>query len=405
MSKREYAEEINRMIPETPAVFKQAMWQTLEQIAASAPKEEQQEMKHLFNKRRALVFALAAILLIATVAVAATQWHIFDTLSFLTGASPTNADKVMQGDLYQTTHNNVEITVKEAGYDGKTLFIQYSYRMLDVDKKLGMFADEYKGTADYGTEGIQEEEMQLLTDHHVGWWIDHLWIDGKCVDMPNNSGANTSGSEVPGEIVQTEYWRLDNESIQLTGQVAISLPIGERQSVMDYSVKDHPEKYGSDGTLLLPEQGMVTFTLDTADTLSQVRYEHPNIPVKGENVTAQCSEVCYSPLLTYITLKLEGDAGAIAAYKAENGEGFMAEDGTTMLWEYGGVDVFGDWVNSLALVDGNGEMIFPDHSGYNGCGSEWAEFVYPHIENMPDELYLAPMDGGSANMEQAIKVK
>ena len=407
MSKREYADAIGRMIPETPAVFQQAMRYTLDSIAASAPKEEQQEMKPALNRRRALIFALAVILLLATVAVAATQWHIFDSLSFLTGASPTNADKVMQGDLYQTTVDNVEITVKEAGYDGKTLFIQYSYRMLDVDKKLGMFADEYKGGSDYGMEGIGEEEMQLLADHHVGWWIDHLWIDGKCVDMPANSGATTTGSETPGEIVQNEYWRLDNESVQLSGKVAISLPIGERQSVKDYYIKEHPEKYDTDGNLLLPDKGIATFMLDTADILSQVRIEHPNIPVKGDNVTAQVSEVCYSPLMTYITLKLEGDADAIAAYKKENGDGFYSEDGTTLLWEYGGMDVFGNWISSLELVDQSGKRLFPDTYGCNGYSNDWAEFVYPYIDPIPEELYLAPMapEGDAADMTQAIKVK
>lgn len=403
MNKREYADEIERMIPETPDAFKQAMQQTLCEIVASAA--EPQETKLVFHKRRALAFALAAILLIATVAVAATQWHIFDTLSFLTGASPKNADQVMRSDLFQTTINHVEITVKEAGYDGKTLFIQYSYRMKDVDRKLGMFADEFKGSSDYGTEGVGEEDMQLLVDHHVGWWIDHLWIDGKCVDMPNNSGANTGGSEVPGEIVQTEYWRLDNENVQLSGKVAISLPIGERQSVKDYYIKEHPEKYDADGNMLLPDKGIVTFTLDTADILSKVKIEHPNVPVHGDNVTAQVSEVCYSPLMTYITLKLEGDADAIAAYKAENGEGFYSEDGKTMLWEYGGMEVFGDWISTLTLVDGDGTELFPGSYGCNGWGNEWAEYVYPYIDDVPEELYLAPFVDGVANMAQAIKVK
>lgn len=405
MKKRENAEQIDRMIPETPDIFHQAMRQTLDEIAASAPKEERQEMKPILNKRRALVFALAAIMLIATVAIAATQWHIFDTLSFLTGSSPKNADQVMQSNLFQTTVNDVEITVKEAGYDGKTLFIEYSYRMKDVDHCLGMFADAYKGSSDYGTGGIGEEDMQLLVDHHVGWWIDQLWIDGKCVDMPNNSGATTSGSEIPGEIVQSEYWRLDNENVQLSGKVAVSLPIGERQSVRDYAIKEHPEKYDGDGNMLLPDKGIVTFTVDTSDILSKVRYEYPNIPVKGDNVIAQVSEVCYSPLMTYITLKLEGDADAIAAYKAENGEGFMSEDGKTMLWEYGGMEVFGDWISTLELVDGSGKPLFPNTYGCNGYGNVWAEFVYPYIDDMPDALYLAPMNGEEAIMEQAIQVK
>lgn len=342
-----------------------------------------------------LVLAIVLVLATAAVAIAASHWNLFDALNLLTGSAPSTADDVMQSDLYQDTINNVEITVKEAGYDGKTLFLQYSYRMLDVDTP-------------YGTgEGLTElgaEAMEPVYEHGVGWWTDRLWIDGQCLDMANNSGAVTSGSAIPGEIIQTEYWRLDNIDVQLSGKVEVSLPIGERQP--RYFIKEHPEKYDENGNMLLPDKGIVTFTVDASDMLSRVRIEHPNVPVKGENVTAQCSEVCYSPMLTYITLKLEGDPDAIAAYKAENGEGFYSEDGKTMLWEYGGVDVFIDWVNSLALVDGNGEIMFPDHNGYNGCGSEWAEFVYPYIEELPDEIYLAPMDDdGRIDMTQAIKVK
>ena len=407
MKKREYAQALDHMIPETPPLFKQAMKDTLEQIASDARGEAFRPHKPLLGRRRALIFALAALLLIGTAAVAATHWHVFDTLSFLMGASPTHADEVMQSNLCQTTVNGVEITVKEAGYDGKTLFLQYSYRMTDVDTPLGAFAPQYEGSFDYGTGGISPDDLQLLVDRGVGWWIDHLWINGQCVDMPANSGGETSGSATPGEIVQTEYWRLDNESVWLSGKMDISLPIGERQSVRDYSLRDHPEKYDADGNLLLPDKGIVTFTLDTADILSRVRVEHPNIPAKGDNVTAQVSEVCYSPLMTYITLKLEADPDALAAYKAENGEGYYADDGKTLLWEYGGMEVFGDWISTLELVDGNGRPLFPDVYGNNGYSSEWAEFVYPYIANPPDELYLAPMalQGDTADMTQAVKVK
>lgn len=405
MKKREYAAMIDRMIPETPPEFKQAMARSLNDIAQSEPMKAINKAKPTFGKRRALAMALVAALLLATVALAASQWHIFDVLSFLTGASPKNADQVMQGDLLKTTVNGVEIAVKEAGYDGKTLFIQYSYRMPDVTAPLGMFADEYKGSADYGTEGIGEEELQLLYDRGVGWWIDHLWINGQGVDMPANSGASIGGSPIPGEIVQSEYWRLDNENVQLSGKAVISLPIGQRQPLSDYTLKDHPERYDENKMLKLPEQGIVTFTLDTGDTLSRVTYAYPNVPAKSQNVTAQVSEVCYSPLMTYITLKLEGDADAIAAYKAENGDGFYAEDGKTLLWAYGGMEVFGDWVTSLALVDGEGRELFPDTYGNNGYSSDWAEFVYPAIEDPPGELYLAPFAGGAADMTQAVKVK
>lgn len=394
MRKCEYAKAIDGAIPVTPLNVRLAMQQALEDIADKNPVLSAEKRKPVLHKRRVFILVPAAALLIAATAVAATQWHIFDTLSFLTGTQPQTADQLMQGNLAETTVNGVEITVREAGYDGKTLFVQYAYRMEDVDYTFG----ENPG------DEISAEAFQLPEQYNVGWWIDSLWIDGKCVTMPANSGAVTTAGEAAGEIVQTEYWRLDNENITLSGKVDIALPIGECQPLENYQRQKHPEMYGEDGTLLLPKEGMVSFTLDTADILSKVHTEHPNVPVQGDNVIAQCSEVCYSPLMTYITLQLEGDADAIAAYKAENGDGFYGSDGS-LLWEYGGADVFGAWVCSLALVDGTGTVLFPDQSGYNGCGNEWAEFVYPYIEIVPDELYMAPVENGVADMEQAIKVK
>ena len=314
MKKREYAEAVERCIPQTPPVFHQAMSRTLEAIAAQAPAQERAaKVRPALPTRRALAFALAALLLIATAAVAATHWNLFDALSFLTGANPTNADLVMRRNLYQTTINNVEITVREAGYDGRTLLIQYAYRMLDVDTPLGLYREEFAGYPEDQREGILEEDSNLLYEHNVGWWIDQLWIDGQCVDMPGNSGGVTTGTPNPGEIVQTEYWRLDNEGVTLSGTVEISLPIGERQPLEEYMWAEHPEKYDADGNLLLPEKGIVTFTLDTDDILSKVRCEYPNIPTEGETVTARATEVCYSPLMTYITLELEAAPGAVEA--------------------------------------------------------------------------------------------
>ncbi|MEG1775471.1 MAG: hypothetical protein RR367_03115 [Clostridia bacterium] len=403
MDHMNHQQQLADSTPDVPECFHNAVCNTLGSIVAQEARASARcpAAPAAWRGRRTLALALGIALLLGTAAYAAYHWNIFDALRFLTGPAPTNADQMMQSNLAHVMVNNVDISVLESGYDGKTLFIQYAYRMNDVDHPVGQPAQE--GTL--VQDGVRMEDMQLLYDHNVGWWIDHLWIDGKCVDLPNSSGSVTTGSTTPGEIIQTEFWRLDHAEMPLSGKVEIALPIGERQPLENVQLQKHPEMYGEDGALKQPAAGMVSFVLDTADMLSQVRVEHPNVAVRGENVTARVSEVCYSPLLTYITLKLEGDADAIAAYKAQNGDGFYSEDGKTLLWEYGGVDVFIDWVNSLALVNGGGELLFPDAQGYNGCGSEWAEFVYPHIENVPEALYLAPMENGSANMAQAIKVK
>ncbi|MEG0269524.1 MAG: hypothetical protein RR821_04660 [Clostridia bacterium] len=398
-------DQFDQWMPEVPESFHQAMCHTLDSIVAS--EQSQQAAKHsvttsqpLKRKRPIWALALLILLLLGTVAFAAYHFNIFDTLSFMTGPAPKGADQLMQSNLANVTINNVEINVQEAGYDGKTLFLRYSYRMKDVQEPLGIIED---GKI---VDGIGMESTVLLQEHNVGWWIDQLWLNGQCVDMPGNSGAVTSGSAIPGEIIQTEYWRLDNEDVALSGKVEVSLPIGERQPLEDYRLMTHPEKYNADQTLKLPDKGIVTFTVDTADTLAKVRFEHPNIPVKGENVTAQASEVCYSPLMTYITLKLEGDPSALAAYKAENGAGVYSEDGKTLLYEYGGMDVFGGWIASLTLVDESGAPLFSNQGyGCNGYGNVWAEFTYPCLETIPAQLFLAPMEDGIANMAQAIVVK
>jgi hypothetical protein len=68
-------------------------------------------------------------------------------------------------------------------------------------------------------------------DHHVGWCIDHIWFNGRAMNMPENSGAMESGTGVPGEIenhVNTGGWT--TRASLLTGPVEISLPIANARA-------------------------------------------------------------------------------------------------------------------------------------------------------------------------------
>ena len=396
MNSKEFQKQLTSAIPDVPEHFHHRMEMTLDRIVNQEANMKESTKRAICTAGRFSfrAVALAAVLAMMTgaVALAATQWHVFDNISFLTGKeAPKNADSVMQANLYQDTVNNVEITVKEAGYDGRTLLLQYSYRMLDVDKA-------------FGPDGPSEENLQLLYDHQVGWWIDHLWFNGKAMDMPDDSGSVERGTDVPGEIEITEYWRLDNENVKLDGPVEISLPIGERQPLSEYGKKNHPEKYDENGKLKLPEKGVVTFSFDAKDTLSQVKTVRPNVEKALPNVTAKVTEAAFTPLMTYITLDLKVNPEAMAAYIQENGPGCQDENGQ-VIYPYGGMNVFGDWINSLELVDGSGTVLFPDHPGQNSYGNEWAEFLYPYIETVPDALYLAPIMDGVADMSQAVQVK
>ena len=416
MNSREFKEKLTSVTPDIPEHFHLRTERTLENIVLQEAQMKESTRKAIRTagrySTRTVILAAALAVMVCAVALAATQWHVFDSLSFMLGTTPPPAaDSLMQRNLYQDTVNHVEITVREAGYDGRTLLLEYSYRMLDVDTPYGVTAGELFGedlpeglTADMYVEALKGDAQSDLQAHQVGWWIDNFWINGKAVDMPNNSGAVVTGSGVPGEIIHTEYWRLDNEGFSLNGPVQISLPIGERQNLADYSKKNHPEKYDADGSLKLPEKGIVTFTYDAKDILSQVNIIHPEEEKVLPDVTAKVSEAAFSPLMTYITLDLKVNPDALAAFIAENGEGAKNEAGDVM-WPYGGMDVFQDWVCSLELVDGQGKLVFPGHAGQNGYGNEWAEFLYPYLETIPSELYLAPIEGGVADMTQAIVVK
>jgi hypothetical protein len=209
--------------------------------------------------------------------------------------------------------------------------------MPDVDTPLGEYRD-----------GVSEEDMQLLTDRNVGWWIDHLWINGQCIDMPGNSGAVMSGSSAPGELIETEYWRLDNVDVRLSGKVEITLPIGERQSVSDYARATHPEAYDENGLLKLPEKGMVTFTLDTTGMLDKVITVTPDVPVTTPYGTAKVTEASFTPLMTYITLALDADPDVVAAYQARTAWVSTART-ARCFGSTGGADVFNDWIYTLNL--------------------------------------------------------
>lgn len=400
MNKTEFSAQLAFVTPNVPDAFHEAMQKTLGSIVAQERNERINQTarpKRLrLGARRTLALALLIALILATVAVAAFHWKVFDDLWLFKG-TPQNADDLMHSMLHQETVNNVEITIEEAGYDGRSLFLRYSYRMLDVDTPLGMYRTGETGP------GVGEEDLRLLGEHNVGWWIDHIWFNGRCMDMAAGSGGDTSGSETPGELIETQIWRLDKESIFLDGKVEISLPIGERQSLDAYRLKDHPEAYGEDGKLLLPQKGMVTFTLDASDALSRVVTEHPNIETVTPDVTLKVREVCFSPLLTYVYVDLEGNPDSIAAYRAENGEGFYDEEGN-LLWAYGGTDVY-PWVSELTLVDGDGTVLFPDYYGGEGYNDTSAEFIFPYREAWPDELYLAPVEDGKADMTRAVRVK
>ena len=366
-----------------------------------------------YLKTLALLTALAMLMTAGSSVIAENELNILGMIADETGTkAPESAAVLIQPILYQETVNNVEITIQEAAYDGRTLFLQYSFRMLDVDTPLGLTAKEAYGddlpdgvAPDQYVYSMAEGAEDLLYEHNVGWWIDGIWVDGnELEDMPDGSGQYLSGTAVPGELTETDVWRLDNVGVFLEGKVQISLPIGARQDYMEYSRSEHPEKYDADNRLMLPENGMITFEFDAGDILSGVQVIHPEGETVLPDVTVKVRDASFTPLMTYINLDLEITPDALDAFIAENGEGQLDEDGE-VIWPYGPMDVFGEWVESLMLTDGSGTVLFPDNFGPAAYSDESAEYLAPCLETIPDALYLAPVgEDGVADMSLAVPI-
>lgn len=371
MKQDTFCRELKALTPGVPAAFHQQVEDFLSEKVAQE-NQSQHARQHFRLGGRAMVLALAALLLMGTVAMAATNWGIFDTLAYLLGEQPISNNMQMEKILHQETTGSTDITILEAGYDGRTLLLQYSCRSID------------------GTQTCAD------------WWTDRFWVNGVSVDMPADSGADFTETETPGEVVRTDYIRLDNENIRLSGRVTIGLPLVEKPDMTYFKSLYDVEV----GRYAQPEQGLVVFSFDAGDVLSRVETFYPNVKTVTDVVAAKVTEAAFSPLMTYITLELTGNPDALADYKQEHGEGYYNEN-AMLLWPYTSIDVHSSYLSSLTLVDENGTVLFPDHSGNNGMGDTWAEYLFPYIppETMPKHLYLAPVSKGVVNMEDAIFVR
>ena len=436
MKINEFKNRLASVTPEVPEHFHNRVEMTLENIVtqeAQMKESTKQAIKTAGRfSRRTLVIAIVLILALGAIAFAATQWHLFErvSISYLTGKSPVNADSIMQRDVYTETINDVDISIQEVGYDGRILMVQYKYQIPDMDEAFGVTLrdrygdnipeDELKeqgGDPDKAVSGWSDEEKmyEVLAAHNVGWWNDSIWVNGQEVNAPESSEMGMDGTTVPGEIICTLVWRLNNNGVIVNGPIEISLPIGECQPLENYSRSKHPELWDGDD-LKKPDKGMITFTYDAGDIQSKVKTYHPNKETVLPEVTAKVSDAAFTPLMTYITLDLEANPEAMAAFIEENGENVVDEDGT-VLWPYKPMDMFESWIWSLELVDKDGKLIFPGKGGCEGFGDESADFLYPYLENTPDELYLAPVEetevdengertgNAKVDMSQAVLVK
>ncbi len=394
MKKRIPNQTIPSSLPAPPEVFAKAMRETLQGIVQAEAQKENQPMQKHFTKRRVLLYVIIAVLLVSGVAIAAAllTGTVFD---YTLGVTPENAQSMIKYDLADETIGDAEVKITEAAYDGMSLFVAFSIRDLSASEPLGTY-DEPSGM-----RLLTESDYEYINDLGVGWWVDHIWIDGKPIDMPAMSSVMDVATETPGEILYSMLFRLDQEEIYLSGNsVEISMPIGERQS-LDSLVRD-----ADSGEIALPDQGMISFTLDCS-IRDQVIAFTPELETVSDRWRAKVRTAIFTPIQTYITVDWAVNEDVMAAYIAENGEGYPDDNGG-YYWLYDGVDAVGSDIQSLQLVDQNGMPVIASTEGFygsQGTGATVAYFTFPYLETIPDELYMAPTIDGKIDMDYAIKIK
>ena len=95
---------------------------------------------------RAAAVALILFLLTGAAASAAAEQSILDFIGEIADSPlPAGAAELVRPIMHRETVNDVEITILDAAYDGRTLFLRYNFRMTDVDAPLGVTAEELFG--------------------------------------------------------------------------------------------------------------------------------------------------------------------------------------------------------------------------------------------------------------------
>ncbi len=346
------------------------------------------------KKKFSAAFVLSMALILLSVTALAATLLTQDVFKMTMGHTPDNAKALTQYDLGTYKVGDAEITIKEAAYDGMSLYVAYSVRDTKATELVGKtFEDD---PIRYPTEEDWENYYKL----GIRNWADTIWVDGVETGMPAGTTGNQIGGDLPGEIIFYNQYRLDNIDMYLTGKkVEIALPLGEKPA-------DQSEYWDKEKRVYIkPSTGVIAFTMDCSSR-DQVVTETPNVEMKGKDWDAKVTKVVYSPIQMYVTVEWSLHQDIMDAFIAKNGTAYI-EDGVKY-WDYTAIDVCGD-VGSLELVDGEGKKVFESYDGgyygNEGYGPEDAWYTFPYLKDYPETMYLAPERDGVIDMDYAIVVR
>lgn len=287
-------------------------------IVHAAQREGEPPMKRKLSL--ALVAALVLVLLTAAAFALTNGFGLFD----LMGKNKTEEFATVQPEAYDLLNrdvatarfDDVEVTVKEAVYDGRYLRVVHATR--DLNEK-----EHFDGEAIWnGAFRFEKAEQAGIQWNSMDW----AEVNGQTV-MPMGEAGSQAGPN-PGETLAWIQYDL-SEMGPLT-QLEVNLPIRGRKSIT---------------------QKELAFTLN-ADKLPGVYPLMPVEEVRFADYTARVQEVLISPIRIYVTMELVADAGVSPQRVKELFGGWQVAAALT------------DEASSLSLRDTGGSARFLENANY-----------------------------------------
>ncbi len=348
--------------------------------------------------RRSLTVLLVAALLTASVALAAALNS--DLLASFWGRNAPISEQfpsLIRQNLAEVWYGDIRVRVDAAAYDGVSLYVEYSIRNTACDQLLGDPVDRNGEAAE--KRSLRRQDLEEYSTWDVGWWRDCFWINGKEMDMPNMSEGSTFGGDEPGEIVWRELYRLDQENIYLSGVTRVALPIGKdpHYPVEFWRARMTGDDYGPE-----PEncEGIVAFYLDADDLRGVSHVTSGPVSTFPDGTRVWLTQADFTPVKLYVTLSYEVLPEQLELYRQTSPEADEPWFGPMVLAE--------SWAYALALVDENGQIVFPE-MGYGdgewGMGDTQIYYVFPYTEAYPSPLYVAPVENGVADMSRRVLIR
>lgn len=291
-----------------------------------------EEGETVVKKKFSLAIALAMVLMVTALAAAMALTNGFGLFEMMGkdkeeefSTVQPDAYAILKTDVASYSFEHVDVTIKEAVYDGKYLRVVYSTR--DRNATAPFSVDLNRTTQ---AEGIIFDAAEA---DHINWcMLDWCTVDGQVAFPLGETGTYVGAGN--GEIIVWEQF--DLRGLTLGDTFTVELPIGNK--------------------IETPKE--LNFTMSSTN-LQGVYHIKPPEAIRINDYTAKVSEFLISPIRIYVDLEITVDAGVPIERCNE---------------------ILGQWMVNGALSDKTGEVQLIQSTGSGGYteNTAWSDKDFLH---------------------------